>query len=254
MSITAALITKNEERNIEECLETVRWADEIVMVDCGSTDRTMEKAKPFGAKVYEVPFRDFASQKNAALERATGEWVFFVDADERVPKELAEEILEICRSSAPPKIYGVNRLTYFFGNRLRFSAAQDDYPFRLFPRTRAHFEQPVHERVITELPEGRLKNRLIHYSTRDLAQYQSKLDQYVPLELEVLRRKGKRRMSVDWLLRPVAKFLYLYVWRLGILDGFAGFQYAWLSAYYTFIKYWRFYFSQPERQAEAVTR
>lgn len=254
MTLTAALITHNEEANIGACLETVRWADEIVLVDSGSTDRTVEKARAYASRIYEIPFRDFASQKNAALDRATGQWVFFIDADERVPAELAAEIREIVRAAGPDHVYAVKRLTYFFGKPLRFSATQDDYPIRLFPREAARFEQPVHETLISSLAVKRLKSPLIHYSTRDCAHYRAKLAQYVPLELEVMEQRLHRRCWTDLLLRPTAKFCYLYFWRLGILDGFTGLVFALLSSYYSLLKYWKFNFTSFPVSAEVAVK
>ncbi len=237
MTISGVVITKNEEGNIGDCLQSLSWTDEIILVDSGSTDATLSIAKKFTPKTYQVPFIDFASQKNAALERTTGDWVFFLDADERVPEELAEEIRKTVEGGKKDSVYAVKRATYFFGKRLRFSAAQKDAPIRLFPRGKARFEQPVHEQVITSLTIRRLKNSLTHFSTRDFAHYQAKVQQYVPLELQVLRQKGKDANLLDLMVRPPAKFAYLYFWSLGFLDGWTGLQFAALSAYYCFVKY-----------------
>lgn len=244
MSLSVALITRNEEANIESCLESVRWADEIVIVDSGSSDKTLEKAEAYTSKIYQVPFRDFASQKNEALSRTTADWVFFIDADERVSKELAAAITERAHAKGPAKAYGVKRKTYFFGKPLRFSGAQDDYPIRLFPRGKASFEQPVHESIVTSLPVEKIRAPIIHYSTRNLRHYFSKVTQYVPLELDVLRRKGRGVFLWDPFVQPVGKFVYLYFFKLGILDGIPGFQYAALSSYYTFVKYWKYCFDE----------
>ena len=239
MSVSVAVIALNEGKNIEACLESVRWADEIVVVDSGSTDATVEKARRFTGKIDRVPFRDFASQKNEALARATKEWVFFLDADERVPEDLAAEIRRVVSGPAE-RAYAVGRVTYFWGKRLRFSGTQEDFPVRLFPRTEACFEQPVHERVVTGLPLTRLKSRLLHFTTRDWPHYRSKLDQYIPLEIETMKQKGRRPCVADLVLRPPAVFVSLYLLRLGLLDGLAGLKYAVLSSYYCFLKYRRF--------------
>ena len=254
MTVTAALITKNEEENIESCLESIRWADEIVMIDSGSTDRTVEKAKLMSVRIYEISFRDFASQKNAALERATGEWVFFIDADERVPRELADEITDIIKCTNGNCAYRVKRSTYFFGKRLRFSATQGDAPIRLFPRSEGRFHQPVHEEVVTNLPIRQLKNPLIHFGTKDLSEYEAKVRQYVPLEVQILRQKGKGTNILDLVLRPPARFCYLFFWRLGFLDGWTGLQFAALSGYYCFMKYWNFIFPSADRPREILLR
>lgn len=254
MTLSVAVITKNEETNIADCLESVAWADEIILVDSGSTDETLAIAKRFTSKIYNVPFVDFSAQKNAALERATGDWIFFIDADERVPRELADEIVEIAKHKKGDCAYRVKRTTYFFGKRLHFSATQNDAPTRFFPRSKATFKQPVHEEVATNLPLRQLKNPLIHFSTKDLAHYQAKVRQYVPLEIQILRQKGKEANVLDLFLRPAGKFCYLYFFRLGILDGLTGLQFAALSTYYCFVKYWKYIYPAPNPSQEVFAQ
>lgn len=237
MKLSAAIITFNEENNIEACLESVKWMDEIVMVDGGSTDATVQKAAAYTSKVQTRAFTDFSGQKNAALQMATGDWVFFIDADERVTPELREEIQGILAKSSPDAVYAVHRKTFFFGGRLRFSGTPEDYPVRLFPRGQVAFEQPVHEIVVTALPVRKMKADLLHYTTRDIRQYKTKLDLYVRLEQSVLLSKGRKAGPLDLILRPAAIFFLLYVGKLGFLDGWPGLQYAYLSAYYAFLKY-----------------
>jgi glycosyltransferase involved in cell wall biosynthesis len=237
MRLSAALITLNEENNIEACLESVKWMDEIVIVDGGSTDATVHKASRYTSKIKTQAFTDFSTQKNTALQMASGDWVFFIDADERVTPELREEILAILAQNSPEAVYAVHRKTYFFGGRLRFSGTPGDYPVRFFPRGRVLFEQPVHEKVVTNLPVRRMKSDLLHYTTRDIRQYRSKLDLYVRLEQSVLLAKGRKPGVFDLVLRPPVIFLLLYFGKLGFLDGWPGLQYAFLSAYYAFLKY-----------------
>jgi hypothetical protein len=137
--------------------------------------------------------------------------------------------------------YAIPRKTYFFGQLLRFSDARGDAPVRLFPRRHAVWAQPVHEKVETPLPVRQLKGSMLHYSTRDLAHYMKKVREYVPLEVVTMRQKGVKAGAGSLIIRPAAKFIYLYFWKLGILDGLAGFQYAILSAYYTMVKHWRYW-------------
>ena len=255
MTLSVVIIVLNEESNIEPCLQAVGWADEIVVVDGGSTDRTVERARQFTPKVYKIPFRDFSSQKNEALDRASCDWILFLDADERVTAELASEIQQTLRATDGNAAYAIGRHTYFFGKPLRFSGTREDYPIRLIPRGKAHFEQPVHETVMTPLPVLRLKNKLIHYSTRSPEHYRAKLECYIPLEARTLAEKGRRPRWTDLWLRPAAKFGYLYFWKLGILDGVTGLEYAAFSAYYGFLKYRYFYRSAhrtPAAQASSL--
>ena len=240
MSISVVMITLNEEVNIEACLDRVTWADEIVIMDGGSRDRTISKARKYTDKVYQQPFRDFASQKNAVIAQASRDWIFLLDADEHVIPELQQEIQQIAKGIRTDAVYSVGRETYFFGKRLRFSGTREDYPIRLFPRGRAYLEQPVHEKIVTDLPVRRLKNRLIHWSTRDFSHYRQKLNCYVPLEIDAMRERGKQPTALDILVRPIGRFASLYFWKLGILDGWPGLQFAFLSASYTFLKYRRF--------------
>ncbi len=246
MKLSAIVLTFNEERNIPDCLAALSWADERLVVDSGSTDGTLELAKINGARVVQHRFTDFASQRNFAMRQATGDWVFFVDADERVTPALAEEIRSVIRTDAPDPSAGVGKAAYaiprdncFFGKRLRFGDARGDAPTRLFPREDVIWTQPVHEKVETSLPVRKLKHSMLHFSTRDLAHYKEKLREYLPLELETMVLKGVKPGWKSFLFRPPAKFFSLYFFKLGILDGVAGFQYAILSSYYTAVKHWR---------------
>jgi glycosyltransferase involved in cell wall biosynthesis len=258
MRLSAIVLTKNEEANIRECLAALSFADEVLVIDSGSTDRTITLAESLGARAIIHPMTDFASQRNFAMAQAKGDWVLFIDADERVTPELAGEIKAITQANPPNNLRGVTlglrnftsevkaayaipRQTYFFGRRLRFGDARTDAPVRFFPRDGVLWEQPVHEMIVTDLPIRILKNPMPHYTTRDLAQYRKKMNEYVSHELKVLRAKGVRPGILKVVLMTLARFLQLYFFRLGILDGVAGFQYAILSAYYTFEKYWRYW-------------
>jgi len=238
MTLSVVLITKNEETNIREALQSVAWADEKIVLDSGSTDQTVAFAKASNACVYEEAFKDFCSQKNKVLSYASCDWILLIDADERVPPALAAEI-QTCIRQDTLAAYAIPRDTFFFGRRLRFSGTRNDAPIRLFPRGQAHFFQSVHEQVQTSLPVKKLKNTMPHYSTRDRAHYQRKLDCYLPLEIKVMKEKGRKIYFWDAWLRPVFRFIQLYVIQAGILDGSAGFQYASLSSYYVFLKYSR---------------
>ncbi len=232
--ISACLIVKNEEKHIDACLQSVSWADEIVLVDSGSTDKTIERARNYKASIFDKPFVNYADQKNFALSKAKGDWIFFIDADERVPAELAKEIQEAAANG--DKAYEVRRHTYFLGHRLRFSGTQDDAPVRLFPRGKAEFRQPVHEELATSLGIARLKNPMIHYTTATLDDYRAKLARYTDLEVEAMQKKGRKGSFIQLVLGPPAKWFQLYILKLGILDGLGGFYFAGLSAYYHFVK------------------
>lgn len=251
MTLSAIVLTRNEERDIEGCLSSVSFADEKLVVDSGSTDRTAALAEKYGARVITHLFTDFAAQRNFAMSQASAEWVLFIDADERVTPELAEEIKNVITPSLRPSprgrgqdegaVYATPRHNYFFGKRLRFGDARSDAPIRFFPRQHVTWTQPVHEMIVTDLPVRRLKNPILHYSTRDLAHYKQKVHDYIPLELETMRSKGIRPSLMKAILLPPAKFIQLYLVKLGVLDGMAGLQYAILSSYYTFRKHWLYW-------------
>lgn len=244
MGVTAALITLNEEKNIAACLATLSWADEIVLIDGGSRDGTLDKAKEFKPRVIFSPFQNFAQQKNRALQEASHPWVFFIDADERVSPELAEEILQVVRSDKPEAVYAIKRNTWLFGRLFQYTGTQDDYPIRLFPKAHARFEQPVHEYIVTDLPVKRFDGAIVHHSTRNRQHYFAKLEHYLEFEMQALRHKKRNVFVWDIVLRPPVKFFYLYFFKKGFLDGRQGFLFSILSAYYDFEKYKRFYFLQ----------
>ncbi len=241
MSLSVAIITLNEEDNIAAALETVKWADEIVLVDGGSRDQTLVKARAYTSSIHHVPFKDFASQKNAALVRCRHDWIFLLDADERVPESLAREIRSITRSPNQEAVYAVKRTTTLFGKNVRFGGLQDDFPIRLFLRGKARFEQPIHEKLVSALPVKKLRHSLIHYSTRNMKEYRLKLEQYVSLELEGMKQSGRRVGRLETMTRPLFKFLFLYFWKWGFLDGAVGLRLAALASYYDYLKFSRFY-------------
>ena len=237
MTISAVLITKDESTNIEACLQTLNWVDEIIIIDSESTDDTVQKARKYTSKIYSSRFVDFSTQKNLGIEKSSGDWIFLIDADERVTPELAGEIKTLCTNSAGDAVYAVKRLTYFFGKRLNFSGTQNDYPIRLIPKGHGSYTQPVHEHILTGLPVKKLVHPMLHYSTRDMNHYQSKLDHYIPLEVKLMQQQSRKVSVLDLCFRPPLMFIHLYLVKLGLLDSIHGLQYALLSSFYVFRKY-----------------
>jgi glycosyltransferase involved in cell wall biosynthesis len=233
--VSCVVITRNEETNIARCLASLRWADEIVVVDSGSTDRTVEIARTYTAHVTVHAFSDFSSQKNFAVSLARNRWVFIVDADEVVPGALSDEI-EALSPHLPYSAYRIKRISRLFGTTLRFGSHQDDAPLRLFDRTKCAFAAPVHESLVVDGKTGSLREPMIHYSTQTLSAYCRKLNSYTDLEAEHLMRQNTRGHIVRMCIRPPCRFLYLYVLKAGFRDRMAGFIYCWLSAFYTFLK------------------
>jgi len=235
MSLVAIVLTKNEQENIQACLSHLEWADKRIVVDSGSADETCAIAQRQGAEIGYHSFKDFSAQRNFSMTLVPDGWILFIDADERVSAELAEEIQKVIKES--PAVYSLPRHNYFFGKRLKYSGSAEDAPVRLFPRDSGVWVQPVHEYFKSDLPVHKLKNPLMHHTTRNLSHYLEKIERYVPLEVETMRLNGRRPSLFNILFRPLAKFVYLYIIKWGILDGWVGFQFAALSSYYDFKKY-----------------
>ena len=230
--LSVFIITRNEEKKIRRCLESVRWADEIVVVDSGSRDRTLSVCREFTDKVSSREFRDYADQKNHALSLTTGDWALSLDADEEMTPPLKEEILSVTGSAQAHDAYRIARRSRIFGRWMRFTGTQHDRPIRLWKKGRAHFEQPVHEMVRVQGTTGCLKNRLLHYTYDSLKDYMERLNRYTTMEAGLLKPGGS---GISW--KPAAMFLKLYFWEKGFADGPQGFFFSVLSAFYVFMKH-----------------
>lgn len=236
-NLSVVIITKNEERNIAECLKSVSFASEIIVLDTGSTDRTVEIALEHGARVEHASWEGFGLAKGRALNYATREWALSLDADERVSAEL---VLEIRQATAQNAIDGfeIPRLTNFVGRWIKHSGWYPDYVLRLFKRERARFSPAqVHEQVILSGPSARLKHPLLHYSYRSIEDYISRMNRYTSLAARELFEKGERYSMWQPLFKPPAILFKRYIMKLGFLDGWAGAEIAILSAVYVFLKY-----------------
>lgn len=250
--VTAIVLTLNEEENIGPCLDTLTWADEVVVLDSLSEDRTVEIARARGATVHQRPFTNYADQRNAALDLAQHNWVFFVDADERVPPALATEIRERLTAQvqespadeAVPVGYWVPRRNYIFGRWIRHTGWFPDYQLRLMRRDRARYDpvREVHELVILDGPAGYLETPLIHYNYRRLADFFPRQERYTDYEARVLFRQGVRARPHNFVLQPLREFRRRYITLQGYKDGGHGLLLSLLMAYYEFVKYmklWR---------------
>jgi glycosyltransferase involved in cell wall biosynthesis len=237
-TVSVIVITKNESVNISACLETVRWADEIVIVDAESKDETIERARKYTDRIFIKPWMGFAAAKQFALEQCTGEWILWLDADERVLPDLAEEIRAIARSRAPESAFTVARRAYFLGRWIRYSGWYPGRVARLFQRTKARFNNAaVHEGLEIDGAIGQLRNDIIHYTDPNIYHYFSKYNRYTTLAADELYRNGKRSRMTDLLIRPLWQFIRMYVIRMGMFDGIQGFLLALFSSSYVFTKY-----------------
>lgn len=236
--ISAILITKNEERNVEACLASLSFAEEIIVVDSGSTDGT-EAICRNDPRVRWFPeaWKGFGAQKNSALERAGGPWVFSIDADERVTPELAQEISAL-DPAAPYAGYRVPRRSFFGERWVRHGGWYPDHTIRLWRNGAGRFDdRSVHEAVRVDGPVGTLRGDLLHYTYEDVSDFVERMNRYSSLGAEELLRAGKRATGFDLLLRPPYTFFRMFVLRRGFLDGNLGLRLAALYAMYTFTKY-----------------
>jgi glycosyltransferase involved in cell wall biosynthesis len=243
-TISAIVITRNEAHNIEDCLQSLRaWVDEIIIVDSQSTDDTVVIAQRFGAKVSQpADWPGFGPQKNRALDLATCEWVFSIDADERVTPELAQEIQTVLSSANETLAYEVPRLSSYCGKFIHHSGWQPDYVLRLFQRGFARFSDDlVHERVMPQHRVVQLKNHLLHYSYLSFTQVLSKVDAYSSASAQQAYARGKRSSVAGALGHGLWAFFRTYVIRRGFLDGAHGLALAISNAetsYYKYLKLW----------------
>lgn len=227
-TLSVALITRNEAANLPRTLASVRWANEIVVVDSGSTDATLDLARDAGARVVEEPWKGFAAQKNSAITHTTGEWVLSLDADEEVSPDLAQEIQAILAVEPAFSAYRIPRLNHFLGCPLRHGGYWPDPKLRLFRRGAARFaDRPVHEIMQADGRVGQLKGHLIHHCYPTLSDYIEHMNGYSSIAAEAFVASGRAGSSWLWLawnalVNPAATFLYNYIFRLGFLDGRAG--------------------------------
>jgi glycosyltransferase involved in cell wall biosynthesis len=238
-TLSVIVITKNEEHNIVDCLESVGWANEIVVVDCGSVDKTVEMARHYSQKVYIKPWEGYAESKNFALQQCTGDWIFWLDADERVTKELGKEIQDLLAQDLTSTVgFEVSRKAFFLGKWIKHCGWYPGYVLRVFRRGFGRWsEKKVHEQLEIEGKIGRLKADLLHYTDPNLWHYFDKFNRYTTLAADELAANGERFRLSQLVVRPAWQFVRMYVIKMGFLDGLRGFILSVLSSCYVFTKY-----------------
>ncbi|MGH9330555.1 MAG: glycosyltransferase family 2 protein, partial [Vicinamibacterales bacterium] len=236
--LTVTVITKNEAQNLAAALESVAWADEIVVVDSGSTDETTAIAKRFTPHVTERAFRGYGEQKNHAASLARHDWILSLGADERVSPALAEEIRALLGEGPSARGYRIPRVTFHLGRWIRTTDWYPDFQLRLYDRRAGRWsERLVHESVQPEGRPGRLQGELLHFPYRDLAAHLETIERYTTLAAEQMHRDGARPGLVSMAVHPPLAFLRNYVLRRGLLDGAAGLKISALNAYYVYLKF-----------------
>jgi len=240
-TLSIALIVKNEEENLHACLETAKWADEIVILDAGSQDKTVDIAKEYTDKVFiNSDWQGYGIQRQRLQELANSDWILMLDADERITPELKNEIQKVLKVDDRDLVYSLPRLSWCFGKFIRHSGWYPDFVTRLYANKNAKYgSQLVHEKL--EYPSNmkmhKLKGDLLHYTYRDLEHYLVKSAGYASAWSKQRIQKGRKSSLSQGILHGLACFLKMYLFRFGFLDGKQGFLLAVLSAHSTFVKY-----------------
>lgn len=236
--LSVVVITLNEEKRIKQCLQSLPRGSEVCVLDSGSTDATVALAKSLGARVESRAFTDYAEQKNAAVAMATRPWVLSIDADEVLTPPLAHAVVQATAKDGPEAGYRVPRRLIFMGRKLRFGKSSDA-PLRLFRKDKGRFEAAIHEQVVLkDGATGTLRGELLHHSYDDLTDYFRRFNAYTSRIAENHQRLGHSMPFLPFhVLRPWTEFFTRYFFRLGFLDGYAGYTYALVSSIYTYVKY-----------------
>jgi glycosyltransferase involved in cell wall biosynthesis len=237
--LSVTIITRDEEAQIGDCLESVRWADEIIVVDTGSVDRTLELCTKYTPHIHSRPWEGYAQAKNAALALATSDWVFSLDADERVSEGLRQEIATLQQQSLDTRAngYAVPRRNYLWGHWLRYGGLYPDYQIRLFKRGKGEFQvRRVHESVAIDGPVERLRHAIEHYSYQGISDVIKRLDRYTELAALDLWDQGQPFRRTALVMRPLGRFLRNYGLKQGFRDGIPGLIMAVSYAYSVFVR------------------
>ena len=244
--LSVTIVAWNEEERLRACLESVGWADEIVVIDAESTDKTVQVAREFTDKIWVRPWPGFAAQKNFALDQATGAWVLSLDADERVTPELAGEIRQTLQGDPAARGYRIPRVAWYLGRWIRSTDWYPDYQLRLYDRRAGRWNgRRVHESVDLQGTPAFLRHELQHYAYRDIAHHLATIDRYTTLAAEQWLAEGRRTNGLEILIHPRLAFLRNYLLRGGIKDGAAGLIVSRLNAYYVFLKFAKLWELQP---------
>jgi glycosyltransferase involved in cell wall biosynthesis len=234
--LAAVILTLNEADNIQACIESLQWVDQLIVFDSFSQDETVEMARGAGAQVIQNEFENYAQQRNDALDRLQTDWVFFVDADERGTTDLSAEIRRVI-TEGHKKGWYVPRHNYIFGRLTLGAGWYPDYQLRLFEHGKVRYERPVHEIAVVDGEIGHLENPLLHYNYRDLEQFRAKQRAYTSYDAMMLRDQGVKPWPHKFIREPLRQFWWRYVALEGYGDGWHGLRLSLLMAYYEWVKY-----------------
>ena len=239
MKVSAVVVCFNEERNIERCLRSLLWADEIVVVDSYSTDNTISICKRYTDRIYQRKWPGINKQKEYAVSLTKNKWVFVLDADEVVSDELSKEIGERLESdNGRYDGYMIRRHTYYLGKWINHGGWYPDYKLRLFKKEKGYFggEDP-HDKIIVNGNVSRLEGEIYHFTYQDISHHLRTINRFSDVVSQNMCKKGERFILLKMLIKPITKFFETYVYKLGFLDGIPGLIIAVLSSYYVFLKY-----------------
>jgi glycosyltransferase involved in cell wall biosynthesis len=236
--VSVTIITLNESAHIAAAIRSAAWADEIIVVDAGSTDDTVAIARAAGASTHARTWTGYVDQKNYAASLAANDWIFSLDADERVTPVLASEVRTILAAEPAHRGYRIPRVTFHLGRWIRTTDFYPDFQTRLYDRRAARWQgKYVHESVTVDGGAGALTQELEHYSYRDLADHLDRINRYTTLAAQQMHERGRRAGALDLLLHPPAAFLRNYLLRRGFTDGMAGLTLSLVNAYSVFLKF-----------------
>lgn len=254
MHISAKINVFNEEDNIAGVCETVSWADEIVVVDSDSTDRTVEIAREFTDKIYNIPFEGYRQKHEFSDSKTTGDWIFWIDADERLTPELKRSILAL-KDRDPeslPDGFRIARKAYYLGRWIKHSGWYPDHVMRLYRKSESFWDGiPPHETARVKGRVETLDGELLHYTKQSVADHHRMTERYAHFWAEHYFKKGKKAGAGDLFFRPVFSFIRTYILKLGFLDGVPGLIIAYFTAYGVFLKYSMLWEKQNVDQEEA---
>jgi glycosyltransferase involved in cell wall biosynthesis len=251
--VSVVVITHNEERMIGDCLSGVQWADDIIVVDAESKDRTVRIAEKYTSRIFRKKWEGYVAAKQFGVEQAVHEWILWLDADERISEDLASEIQRVITDSPDEYAgYEVARRAFFLGKWIRHCGWYPGYVLRLFKKGSVRFSQSrVHEKIESVTRVGRLKNDLFHYTDENLFHYFFKLNRYTSLAADDLNEAGYRFKYTDMLIRPAFIFFKMFVLKRGFLDGKHGLILSALSSAYVSCKYSKIWeLSHKEKSGE----
>ncbi|MNQ28639.1 SPBc2 prophage-derived glycosyltransferase SunS [compost metagenome] len=238
--LSVLIITLNEELHIKSLLNDIDFADEIIVIDSYSIDRTVSIIESFeNIKVIQNQFINYTAQRNFAIDQAQNSWILFIDADEKLSPNLKSEIIATINKKNAANAYLIYRTFMFKNKKLRFSGWQTDKIFRLFNKTNCRYDENrmVHEKLVVNGPIATLKNKIIHFSYTSYEDYKAKMHRYGVLKASEKQKKGQKSSYLLMIFHPVYTFLYQFLIRFGFLDGSKGITICYLNAYSIFIRY-----------------